>query len=65
MKFSGWHMLLLFAMKKNAGWIVFGTLIFYLLSVVLPPLLILPVLLAWLVPLVMWPLLGKNSRQQT
>lgn len=58
-------MLLLFAMKKNAGWIVFGTLIFYLLSVVLPPLLILPVLLAWLVPLVMWPLLGKNSRQQT
>src|SRR6056297_3523368 len=52
-------------MNKYAGWIIFGTLVFYLLSVRLPFLLILPAFLAWLVPVVMWRFLGKSSRRQT
>ncbi|MBM9603750.1 hypothetical protein [Desulfopila inferna] len=52
-------------MSKYAGWIIFGTLVFFLLSVKLPFLLILPTISAWLVPVVMWQFLGKSSRKQT
>ncbi len=51
-------------MNKNIGWIVFGTLLFYLLSVPVSFLLPLPTLLAWLVPLLTWKNLAKNARHQ-
>lgn len=42
-----------------------GTYVFYLLSVLLPPILIVPTLLAWLVPLLKWHMLGQRAVQQT
>lgn len=51
-------------MNKNIGWIVFGTLIFYLLSVPVPLLLPLPTLFAWMVPILTWFTLAKNARRQ-
>jgi len=52
-------------MKKCSGWIILGTLIFYLLSSPMPFLLVLPTLLAWLVPLLLWRTLGKNACSQS
>lgn len=43
---------------------VVGTLVLYLLSVVLPFVKILAILLAWMVPILMWRSLGKGSVQQ-
>lgn len=43
---------------------IVGTFVFYLLSVVYPFILIVPTLLAWLVPLLMWRSLGKRAIQQ-
>lgn len=51
-------------MKKNIGWIIVGTLVFYLLSVFVPIPLTVPTLLAWLVPLLMWHTLGKSASNQ-
>lgn len=52
-------------MRKYTGWVILATFIFYLLSVALPLLLIVPTFLAWSVPLLTWNTLGKNSRSQT
>lgn len=51
-------------MIKYSGLIIVGTLAFYLLSVLAPFLLIVPTLLAWLVPLLTWRSLGKDAIQQ-
>jgi hypothetical protein len=51
-------------MIKYSGLIIVGTLAFYLLSVLAPFLLIVPTLLAWLVPLLTWRTLGKNAIRQ-
>ncbi|MBU0947085.1 MAG: hypothetical protein KJ804_01305 [Proteobacteria bacterium] len=52
-------------MRKYIGWIIVGTLVLYLLSVLASFLLAVPTLLAWLVPLLIWPTLGKGSRNQS
>ncbi len=52
-------------MKKHIGWIITGMLVFYLLSLTVPVLQFLPVLLAWLVPVIMWQTLGDVIRRQT
>jgi hypothetical protein len=51
-------------MRKYIGWIIVGTLVFYLLSVFVPNALAVSTLLAWLVPLLMWHTLGKTSFNQ-
>lgn len=51
-------------MKKNIGFIIIGTLAFYLLSVLIPSLLTVPTFLAWLVPLLMWRTLGGGALRQ-
>ncbi|OEU81446.1 MAG: hypothetical protein BA873_03005 [Desulfobulbaceae bacterium C00003063] len=51
-------------MRKYTGWVILSTLVFYLLSVLVPFLLTVPTLLAWLVPLLMWRVLGKNACNQ-
>jgi hypothetical protein len=51
-------------MRKYTGLIIVGTLVFYLISVVLPFSLVVPTLLSWLVPLLTWRTLGKNAFQQ-
>ncbi len=52
-------------MRNYIGWIIVSTLIFYLSSVEIPSLLILPAFLAWLVPVLMWQSLGSSARKQT
>lgn len=44
------------------GWIIAGTLVLYLISILVPSILALSTLLGWLVPVVMWPTLGKGPR---
>ncbi|MFH0785013.1 MAG: hypothetical protein V2B20_24075 [Pseudomonadota bacterium] len=51
-------------MKKYFGFIIVGTLVFYLSSVVLPGLLAVSILLAWLVPLLTWRTLGGSALRQ-
>lgn len=51
-------------MRTYTGWIILGTFALYLLSVPLPFLKIVPTILAWLVPALMWRVLGKSSRNQ-
>ncbi len=51
-------------MKKYTGWIILGTLVFYLISVLVPVLLPVPTLLAWLVCLITWDSLGRNAIRQ-
>ncbi len=52
-------------MRRYIGWIIVGTLVFYLLSVAAPSVLIVPTLFAWLVPVLMWHILGSSARKQT
>ena len=52
-------------MRKYIGWIIFGTLVLYLVSIPVPVVLAVPTLLAWLVPLLMWTTLGKSACNQT
>jgi hypothetical protein len=54
-----------YGMRKCSGWIIFGTLIFYLLSLLIPSMLVVTTLFAWLVPLLLWHTLGKNARSQS
>lgn len=49
-------------MNKYIGWIIFGTLVFYLVSVLIPILLIVPTLLAWVVVAMTWRKSGRNTR---
>ena len=51
-------------MQKYTGLIVLGTLVLYLISVVVPVVLPVPTLLAWLVCLLTWQNLGKNAVRQ-
>nr|WP_321398986.1 hypothetical protein [uncultured Desulfobacter sp.] len=51
-------------MKKYIGWIIFGTLVLYLISIPAPCILILSTLLGWIVPVLMWPTLSKSARNQ-
>ncbi len=52
-------------MKRFVGWIILGTLVFYLLGGLTPFFRNLASLLAWLVPVIMWASLGRSSRHQT
>ncbi|MBU1565821.1 MAG: hypothetical protein KJ630_09365 [Proteobacteria bacterium] len=52
-------------MIECIGLIIVGTLAFYLLSVLAPFILIVPTLLAWLVPLLTWRTLGESAIRQT
>ncbi|MGD9687051.1 MAG: hypothetical protein AB7U43_08780 [Desulfobacter sp.] len=51
-------------MQMYIGWIIAGTLVLYLISILVPSILALSTLLGWLVPVVMWPTLGKGPRNQ-
>lgn len=51
-------------MKKYIGWVILGTLIFYLTGLVVHSLLPVQVFLAWVVPFSTWSSLGKNTRRQ-
>ncbi len=51
-------------MRKYSGLMIVGTFVFYLLSVVVPSVMIISTTLAWLVPLVMWRTLGRRAVQQ-
>ena len=51
-------------MQKYTGWIILATLIFYLVSVIIPVILPLPALLAWLVCLLTWRGLDRNATRQ-
>jgi hypothetical protein len=51
-------------MGKYNGWMIVGTYVLYLLSVLVPSLLTLPTILAWLVPILMWRTLGRGGIQQ-
>ncbi len=55
----------IYGIRKYSGWITLGTLIFYLLSIPVHFLLIIPTLLAWLVPLLLWRTLGKGACNQS
>lgn len=50
--------------RKHNGWVILGTLIFYLASIPVPELFPAAVLAAWLVPVLNWPDLGKSARRQ-
>ena len=52
-------------MKKYTGWVILGTLVFYLASVAVPGLLPVPAFFAWSVPLLTWRILGRNARNQS
>ncbi|WP_459946225.1 hypothetical protein [Desulfocastanea catecholica] len=52
-------------MKKYTGLMIVGTFVLYLISVLVPSILIVPTLLAWLVPLLKWRMLGRRAVQQT
>ncbi len=51
-------------MKQHIGWIIVATLVFYLLSELIPFLQVLPTLLGWLVFFLMWSTLGRGPRKQ-
>jgi hypothetical protein len=51
-------------MEKYIGWIIVGTLAVYLLNLVMPVTWVIPALLAWLVPVLMWPTFGRGIRTQ-
>ncbi|SMC55620.1 hypothetical protein SAMN02746065_104115 [Desulfocicer vacuolatum DSM 3385] len=51
-------------MKKYIGWIILGTLVLYLVSIRVPVMTAVPTLLSWLVPILMWPTLGKSAGSQ-
>lgn len=51
-------------MKAYTGWIIFGTLIVYLLSIPVPVLLTVSTLSAWSVPFIQWRTLGIGPRNQ-
>jgi hypothetical protein len=51
-------------MKKIAGWLMFGTLLLYLVSVALPGLVFIPALMSWLVVIVLWACLGRSAKRQ-
>lgn len=51
-------------MGKYNGWMIVGTYLFYLISVLVPSLLVVPTILAWLVPILMWRTLGRGGIQQ-
>lgn len=51
-------------MKKYIGWIIVGTLVLYLISIPVPSILGSATLLGWIVPVLMWPGLGKGARNQ-
>ncbi|MEE4243636.1 MAG: hypothetical protein V2I36_19405 [Desulfopila sp.] len=51
-------------MHKYAGWIIFGTLIFYLVSLLFSPFLYLAAAAAWLVPGILWRSLPSSTRKQ-
>jgi hypothetical protein len=51
-------------MKQYTGFIIISTFVFYLLSIVMPSVSTIPVVLAWIVPLLTWHKLGKNGVQQ-
>jgi hypothetical protein len=51
-------------MRQYNGWIILGTLVFYLASIPVPALFPATVLLAWLVPVLNWPDLGSSARKQ-
>ncbi len=51
-------------MKKYTGLLILGTLVFYLISIVLPVVLPVPTLLAWLVCLLTWRSVGGNAIRQ-
>ncbi|MBL6992508.1 hypothetical protein [Desulfobacula sp.] len=51
-------------MRQYIGWIIVGTFVLYLLSILAPFMLAIPTLLAWLVPLLMWRNLGKGACKQ-
>lgn len=52
-------------MRQYIGWIIIGTFGLYLLSIPVPFMLVVPTLLAWLVPLLMWRNLGKGACNQS
>jgi hypothetical protein len=52
-------------MKKYTGFLIVGTLVFYLLSLLVPFVLTVSTFLAWLVVLLMWRHLGRGAVQQT
>lgn len=52
-------------MRRYIGWIILGTLIFYLFGTLFPFFMTLSGFFAWLVPLLMWNSLGRNSCNQT
>ncbi len=52
-------------MRKYTGLIILGTLVLYLISVVVPMVLPVPTFLAWLVCLLTWQTLGKSATRQT
>ena len=51
-------------MRKYTGWIILGTLVFYLISIEVPVVLFVPAFLAWLVCLLTWRTLGVNAIRQ-
>lgn len=51
-------------MIKYIGWVILGTYVFYLLSVLFPFLLIVATFLAWMVPFLMWTGLDRSNRNQ-
>ncbi len=51
-------------MHKYAGWIILGTLVFYLTSLLFPAVVFLTAPAAWLVPVVLWRSLPSSTRQQ-
>jgi len=52
-------------MRKYIGWIILGTLLFYLGGTLWPISRTVAVFFSWLVPLIMWKSLGRNSCNQT
>lgn len=53
-----------YKMRKYIGWIIVGTLVLYLLSIPAPSFLAASTLLAWLVPVLMWPTLTRSACSQ-
>lgn len=52
-------------MKNYTGWLILGTLVFYLASVAEPGLLPVPTCFAWSVVLLTWRILGRSARNQS
>jgi len=51
-------------MQAYSGWLIAGTLIFYLLSLPFPTLTPVQAAMAWIVPVLLWQGLGKGVRNQ-